>query len=272
MKIYTQTFDLAKPSPKKFWVAPYSDFAIGIKIENDGVPVEAAFTVLMGDIELNAETDKVAGFTIYNTASTETGAVKYAITCNGQTFELTQIATDSTVFEKKTNDVETEYVVAIGSINSGVLTRNDTTNVVEVGDQALLRAFADNTNIINVSFPNMTDIDASGMKEAYSGCTSLKTVDFSKLSAVGTDGMNGTFNGCTALEIVLFQSSTAVPSISENTFANTNDTFKVIVPDTLYEDWIAATNWSALSSHITKVSDYAAVMTNYGGYNDMDNN
>lgn len=99
----------------------------------------------------------------------------------------------------------------------------------------------------------------------------MKTVDFSKLSAVGTDGLNGTFNGCTSLEIVLFQSAAAVPTISENTFANTNDTFKAIVPDALYEDWVAAENWSALSSHITKVSDYAAVMTNYGGYDNIDN-
>lgn len=100
----------------------------------------------------------------------------------------------------------------------------------------------------------------------------MKTVDFSKLSAVGTDGLDGTFNGCSALEIVLFQNSAAVPAITETTFANTNDTFKAIVPDALYESWIAAENWSALSSHVTKVSDYAAVMTNYGGYDNMDDN
>lgn len=99
----------------------------------------------------------------------------------------------------------------------------------------------------------------------------MKTVDFSKLSAVGTDGLDGTFSGCTALEIVLFQNSAAVPAITENTFANTNDTFKVIVPDALYEDWIADESWASLSSHVTKVSDYAAVMTNYGGQDEMDN-
>lgn len=272
MKIYTQTFDLAKPSPKKFWVAPYSDFAIGIKIENNGTPTEAEFTVAADDVELTAEADTIAGFKIYNVASTGTGAVKYAITCGSQVFELTQIATDSTVFEKKTNEVKTDYVIAIGSVNNGVLTRTDVSSVVEVGYYALYRGFTNNTNIVNVSFPNMTDIDEGGMKDAYSGCTSLKTADFSKLSAVGTDGLDGTFNGCTSLEIVLFQSATAVPTISENTFANTNDTYKVIVPDALYEDWIAAESWSALSSHITKMSDYTAVMTNYGGYDNMDNN
>ena len=272
MKIYTQTFDLAKPSPKKFWVAPYSDFAIGIKIENNGTPAEATFTVAADDVELTAEADTIAGFKIYNVASTGTGAVKYTITCGSQVFELTQIATDSTVFEKKTNEVKTDYVIAIGSVNNGVLTRTDVSSVVEVGYYALYRGFTNNTNIVNVSFPNMTDIGDEGMKNTYLSCTQLKTVDFSKLSAVGTDGLNGTFKGCTALEIVLFQNSAAIPTISENTFENTNDTFQIIVPDALYEDWIATENWSDLSSQITKVSDYAAVMTNYGGQNNMDDN
>ena len=270
MKIYTQTFDLAKPSPKKFWVAPYSDFAIGIKIENNGTPVEAEFTVAANDVEVTAEADTVGGFKIYNVASTETGAVKYTITCGSQVFELTQIATDSTVFEKKTNEVKTEYVIAIGNIDAGVLSRASVSSVISVDNNALENAY-NFRPIANVSFPNMTDIGDEGMKNTYLSCTQLKTVDFSKLSAVGTDGLNGTFKGCTALEIVLFQNSAAIPTISENTFENTNDTFKVIVPDALYEGWIVDESWASLSSHITKVSDYAAVMTNYGGYNNMDN-
>lgn len=272
MKIYTQTFDLAMPSPKKFIVAPYSDFAIGIKIVNNGQPVDSDFTVANDDGELTAESDKVAGFTIYNVSSGETNEVKYTITCNGQTFGLTQVVTNSTVFEKKNSDVKTEYVIAIGNIDNGVLSRASISSVVEIDDNALEGAYAGNTNLVNVSFPNTTTVGDGGLKNTFAGCTSLKTADFSKLSTVGTDGLNGTFNGCTSLEIVLFQSSTAVPSISDNTFANTNDTFKVIVPDALYEDWIAAENWSDIASHITKVSDYAAVMTNYGGYDNMDNN
>lgn len=271
MKVYTQTFDLAMPSPKKFMVAPYSDFAIGIKIVNNGQPVDSDFTVANDNGELTAESDKVAGFTIYNVSSGETNEVKYTITCNGQTFGLTQVVTNSTVFEKKNSDVKTEYVIAIGNIDNGVLSRASVSSVVSVDNNALEGAY-NFRPITNVSFPNMTTIGDEGMKNTYLSCTQLKTVDFSKLSTVGTDGLDGTFNGCTSLEIVLFQSSTTVPSISDNTFANTNETFKVIVPDALYEDWIVAENWSDIASHITKVSDYAAVMTNYGGYDNMDNN
>lgn len=270
MKVYTQTFDLATPSPKQFSVAPYSDFAIGIKITNGGEVVEDEFTLETSSAVLTPETDKINGFTIYEVSSEGPGATKYAIVCKGQTLELTQVATDSTVFEKKNIEIKTEYIVAIGDIDDGVLSRQSTSAVTEVADYALKGAFSNNTNVTNVSFPNLTDIGQEGMKDTFNGCSALVTVDFSKLSAVGTDGLDGTFSGCTSLEIVLFQSSTAVPSISENTFANTNDTFNVIVPDALYEDWIADESWSALSSQIEKTSDYIAVMTNYGGQDNID--
>lgn len=45
MKVYTQTFDLAQPTPKAFTVAQYSDFGIGIKIVSNGVEVEDAITL-----------------------------------------------------------------------------------------------------------------------------------------------------------------------------------------------------------------------------------
>ena len=108
------------------------------------------------------------------------------------------------MFDKISYVTKTEYAIAIGNITDGVLSRASVSSVVSVDNNALEGAYAGNTNLVNVGFPNMTDIGEEGMKNTYSGCTSLKTVDFSKLSAVGTDGLNGTFNGCSALEIVLF--------------------------------------------------------------------
>ena len=53
-----------------------------------------------------------------------------------------------------------------------------------------------------------------------------------------------------------FSQAIAVPAIESNTFSNTNSTFQIVVPDALYSSWIAATNWSALSSQIVKASEY----------------
>ena len=59
------------------------------------------------------------------------------------------------------------------------------------------------------------------------------------------------FNGCTSLELVDMTGSTGVPQLANvNNFANTNDTYKIVVPDHLYNKWIAATNWASIASHI----------------------
>ena len=152
-----------------------------------------------------------------------------------------------------------------------MLNKSALSDVVEISAYALQEAFSGNEDLTTISFQNMTTIGECGMLSAFTNCSALATVDMSKLSSVGTGGLSATFDGCTSLEIVLFKNSEAVPAITDTTFANTNDTYKVIVPDALYEDWIAETNWSNLSSHITKVSDYLVVMTNYGGYDNMDN-
>lgn len=270
MKVYTNEFDLAKPSAKQITTPSYSDFGLAIKILKDGDVFEAEFTLENDGQTITPEDNKIDGYTIYTLNSGDVGSTIYKVKCQGQSFDLICVSKDESVFDKISYVTKTEYAIAIGNITDGVLSRASVSSVVSVDNNALEGAY-NFRPITNVSFPNMTDIGDEGMKNTYLSCTQLKTVDFSKLSAVGTDGLNGTFNGCTSLEIVLFQSAAAVPTISENTFANTNDTFKAIVPDALYEDWVAAENWSALSSHITKVSDYAAVMTNYGGYDNIDN-
>ena len=65
------------------------------------------------------------------------------------------------------------------------------------------------------------------------------------------------FNGCTSLELVDMTGSTGVPQLSNvNNFSDTNDTYKIVVPDSLYDEWIAATNWASIATHIMKQSDW----------------
>lgn len=101
MKVYTNLFDLAKASPHRFWVAPYSDFKIGIKILAKGEVVDKDFTVKAGAVELTPDEDKIDGFTLYTLKSGDTGFVEYTIEIEdiAEKLKLTQIVTDSTVFE-----------------------------------------------------------------------------------------------------------------------------------------------------------------------------
>lgn len=101
MKIFTQKFDLAYPSNARFWVAPNSDFKIGLKIVNKGEDYTGNFALKSGSTTFTADASKTAGFTTYTIKSLGTGAVTYEIEVPGaqQKFTLMQIVTDSTVFE-----------------------------------------------------------------------------------------------------------------------------------------------------------------------------
>ena len=101
MKIYTSTFDLAYPSNARFWVAPNSDFKIGLKITNKGEDYTGNFALKSGSTTFTPDASKTAGFTTYTMKSLGTGAVTYEVDVPGaqQKFTLMQIVTDSTVFE-----------------------------------------------------------------------------------------------------------------------------------------------------------------------------
>ena len=90
----------------------------------------------------------------------------------------------------------------------------------------------------------------------FNGCTSLRRI---KMNASSGNWGSNMFYGCTSLELVDMTGSTGVPTLSNvNNFDNTNDTYKIVVPDSLYDTWIAATNWASIASHIMKKSDWNA--------------
>ena len=96
----------------------------------------------------------------------------------------------------------------------------------------------------------------------FSGCTSLKRV---KMNASSGSWGNYMFYNCNSLELVDMTGSTAVPTLSNiNNFPSANSNYKIVVPDSLYSTWIAATNWSSVlvKSHIMKKSDWNAAHPN----------
>ena len=88
----------------------------------------------------------------------------------------------------------------------------------------------------------------------FSGCTGLTYIKPSLIS-IGSN----TFSGCTNLAVVDFRHAVSVIALSSiNAFNNTNNTYKIVVPDSLYSSWTTATNWkdSSIVGHIVKASDY----------------
>ena len=148
------------------------------------------------------------------------------------------------------------------SLQSIALPSLQNTNV----QYALYNTFQDCTSLTTADLSNLNSVGGNRvMYYTFWDCTSLKTVDLSKLSSVYYDdststnikyGMMGVFNGCTALEVVMFSQATAIPYIDPSNFTDTNDTFKIVVPDALYEDWVVHPCWSARANQIVKVSEY----------------
>ncbi len=98
--------------------------------------------------------------------------------------------------------------------------------VTAVGSEA----FKNNTNITNVI---IGDSVTSISYQAFYGCKNCLKYDFSN--------------------------HISVPTLGSNVFGNTNANFKIIVPDALYDSWIAATNWANYASRIIRKSEYMEV-------------
>ena len=57
------------------------------------------------------------------------------------------------------------------------------------------------------------------------------------------------FYMCYGLKTFDFRRSTSVPTLANvNAFQNTPATKEIVVPDDLYDTWIAATNWNSTTN------------------------
>ena len=170
MKIYTQTFDVAKQSPKRFWVAPFSDFKIGVKIVKNGTPIDNEFTVKKGTTTLTPDEDLVDGFKTYTIKSGATGFEEYTVEISGvgEAQKLTQIITDSTVF-----DID----AAGGDVPEDVATKTWVGDYVSAETSAFVTASDVETAI---STATSTFVNATQVSEAISAATS----EFATTSAV----------------------------------------------------------------------------------------
>lgn len=165
MKIYTNTFDLTNPAPKQFWVAPYSDFGIGIKFVNgtNAVEGEISLTDNKGNTLTAAENKYGDGFTVFNVTSGEkdSDVIYTAIAPNGQKVLITQNVTNSTVFETGSSGGElpsevefTKVTVGSSIINEGDIECDDLeTQIINsiVGDFTNLKTEELSASTINAS-------------------------------------------------------------------------------------------------------------------------
>ena len=90
----------------------------------------------------------------------------------------------------------------------------------------------------------------------FYGCLGCKT--FKCETAITAIGQN-TFYNCNAMELYDFRNCTVVPTLADTNLGH-KDGCQIVVPDALYDEWIAATNWSSLTNVVfVKASEYVEV-------------
>ena len=109
-------------------------------------------------------------------------------------------------------------------------------------------------SLASVVIPNSVPSIESQM---FQNCYSLASV---VIPNSVTKIFNHTFNSCYGMAFYDFSALTAVPSLSAtNAFSSIPSDCKIIVPDALYDEWIAATNWSTYASQTIKKSEWDAL-------------
>lgn len=118
--------------------------------------------------------------------------------------------------------------------------------VTEISTYVFSRCYSLN----NIVLPDSVTVIGNG---AFAYCYSLTNII---LPNSITQIKDYAFQDCYSLIKYDFSSHTSVPSISNvNVFTNINAITKIIVPDNLYDEWIATSRWIDYSSYIYKVSE-----------------
>ena len=111
--------------------------------------------------------------------------------------------------------------------------------------------FSDCYSLSSVVIPNSVTSIGS---QAFSDCYSLSSVVIpNSVTSIGSQA----FYYCSSVAFFDFSGHTSVPTLSNyNAFSSIASDCKIVVPDELYDSWIAATNWSSVASYIVKASEF----------------
>ena len=122
-------------------------------------------------------------------------------------------------------------------------------------------AFQQCTSLSNVNLPSLSSIGVNALNYAFFNCISLKYVNLKNISTTGN--LQGTFEGCSSLVLLDMSKAQSIPGYNA-TLTDTNNTFKIVVPDALYSSWKTQSGWSLYGDQLYPVSTFTLKFTAEG--------
>lgn len=142
--------------------------------------------------------------------------------------------------------LESAYISKVrDALSIGAFTSCKKLNHIKIADgvaSIMKYCFSNNYSLSNVSIPSTVTTLKSN---CFDYCGALKKIKIPK-SVASIEA--SAFYYCGSLVEVDMTEHESVPTLaSTNVFTNTNSALKILVPASLYDEWIAATNWSSSS-------------------------
>lgn len=119
-------------------------------------------------------------------------------------------------------------------------------SVTSIGDYI----FKGCSNLTSITIPNtITEIPVS----AFEGCIALESI---KIPSTVSRIQDTAFSDCRSITLYDFSNHSSIPQlVNTDAFTGINALCKIVVPDSLYLQWITETNWITFEDYIYKASE-----------------
>lgn len=160
----------------------------------------------------------------------------------------------------------------VGSVTRGLISRSlsnvESQRVISIGEYA----FYNSQSLISASFPNASTI----ARYAFNNCISLENLSIPSVTEIGhfvfqyctkltilslpavTKIGNAIVSGCNALTTVIIGTTSQIATLNNSNAFNNAPNAIIYVPDSLVDNYKAATNWSTYADRIKGISELPA--------------
>ena len=208
-----------------------------VVIDNNNIMVGAVYTTTSGKNEFDITLTKVTGLSVtLNMDGTKDW---------GDGVSDTETTHTYTAYGDYTILCDKASAPQAGG-NKDCLRKARLAGVTSIGDNAFISC----RTLTSITIPDgVTSIE----RNTFYSCRPLTSITIPQ--SVTNIGGNA-FYYCSSITKYDFSRSKSIPTLSyTSAFSDINKICKIIVPDNLYDEWIAASNWSTYADYIYKASE-----------------